>query len=102
MDPQHEIQKACAQLAAAGKNISVALVKARVSKQVPLAMVISAVQKWRDDPKAAAANSAKQPEKTADTHCEASIADRVNSLESQLQDALKRIKSLEAKLLNRE
>ena len=50
MNHQQEIHRAACQLAAENKTPSVALIKAKLSTNAPLAMIIKGVKYWQSNP----------------------------------------------------
>lgn len=75
----------CKELSAAGKAPSVALIKSRAQKPLPLADILSVLQKWKQAPEALAANA----KPVAETEQQVpSLSQRVDKLEKQMSELI--------------
>lgn len=88
-DVSQELKEVLEQLQKEGKEPTVALVKARLTTQVPMPALITTIKSWKS------ANRVPKVEVAATTKSE---SDRVAELEKQVADLTKRLAALEAKL----
>ncbi|MBN7821415.1 hypothetical protein KJY73_19270 [Bowmanella sp. Y26] len=88
----------CQELAAAGKAPSVALVKAKAQKPIPLADILSVLQKWKQAPAQMAAQAL--PSKATEVLVP-SLEQRVDKLEKQLAELTSLVKQLNKHLLEK-
>ena len=84
-----EIIEICRQLDSEGKTPSVALIKARLIKPVPLPIVIAGLKQWQANPKA---KSGPAPQFQAENSN--SLEQRVNELEQQVADLHRQLKAV--------
>lgn len=84
-----EIFQVCNQLANAGKEPSVALIKSNLTKRVPLPEIISGLQQWKNNPNAPQPQLTLPEEKSAKD-----LSSRVANLERLVTELTAEIKSL--------
>lgn len=83
------IIEVCQQLKSEGKEPSVALIKARLTKPQPLPTVISGLKAWKNNPNHVVVSTPVVEEKNAP-----SLEERVEKLEQQVKDLNKVIEHL--------
>lgn len=87
-DVTQEIERAIEQVHALGKEPSVALVKARLSTNVPMPALIAAIKSWKNASRVPKVEVAAPSEST----------DKFSALEAKVAALTLRIEQLEAKL----
>ena len=85
-----EIFKICQQLNEAGKDPSVALIKARLSRPVPLPQVIAGLKQWRNNTDKKMDNKVEE----SDTVTPLNLEPRVEALESTVERLMKELERL--------
>lgn len=87
-----EIISICQQLSEEGKEPTVALIKARLSKPAPMPFVIGGLKQWRANPNVKLENRSEVNDSSTPTQ---TIEQRVSALEEEVKD----LKMVIAKLL---
>ncbi|ORT50482.1 hypothetical protein ST37_11515 [Vibrio sp. qd031] len=88
-DVTDELNRVFEQLAAQGKEPTLALVKARMSTSVPMPALIAAIKSWK--------SSNKVPKIEVAAETTTSELERIEQLEQQIKQLQQRIAALEAK-----
>ena len=100
-----EIYQIASRLAAENKVPSTALIKARLSKSLPLAQIIKGLQRWQANPSLGEEVINEEPNKDLENHLAINVSDDIQAyVESKIAHAVapleEKIKALEAKLAN--
>jgi TolA-binding protein len=88
-DVTDELNRVFEQLAAQGKEPTLALVKARMSTSVPMPALIAAIKSWK--------SSNKVPKIEVAAETTTTVVERIEKLEQQINQLQQRIAALEAK-----
>jgi TolA-binding protein len=88
-DVTDELNRVFEQLAAQGKEPTLALVKARMSTSVPMPALIAAIKSWK--------SSNKVPKIEVAAETTTTEVERIEKLEQQINQLQQRIAALEAK-----